>query len=50
MTRRFRTAEGRIIRVQVTEEEVIRGMFDWVVKGATVIGWIFIFAKAGGLI
>ena len=50
MTRRFRTAEGRIIRVRMTEEEIIRGLFGWLVKGATVIGWIFIFAKAGGLI
>lgn len=50
MTRRFRTAEGRIIRVKMTEEEIIRGAFSWLVKGATVISWIFIFAKAGGLI
>lgn len=50
MTRRFRTAEGKVIRAQVPEEEVIRSAFSWLVKGATVIGWIFIFAKAGGLI
>lgn len=50
MTRRFRTAEGRIVRVEMTREEVKCGMLDWLVKGATVIGWIFIFAKAGGLI
>lgn len=50
MTRRFRTAEGRTVRVRMTEEEVIRGLFGWMVKGATVIGWIFLFAKAGGLI
>lgn len=50
MTRRFRTAEGRVIRAQVPEEEMIRGLFGWMVKGATVIGWIFLFAKAGGLI
>jgi len=50
MTRRFRTAEGRIVRVKMTREEVKRGTLAWLVKGATVIGWIFIFAKAGGLI
>ena len=50
MTRRFRTAEGRIVRVKMTKEEVKRGTVSWLVKGATVIGWIFIFAKAGGLI
>lgn len=50
MTRRFRTADGRIVRVQMTDEEVIRGMFSWLIKGATVIGWIFAFAHAGGLI
>lgn len=50
MTRRFRAADGRIIRARMTEEEVTRGMFAWMVKGATVIGWIFIFAKAGGLL
>ena len=50
MTRRFRTAEGRAIRVKMTEEEVIRSAFSWLIKGATVIGWIFAFARAGGLI
>jgi len=50
MIRRFRAADGRIVRVRMTEEEVIRGMFSWLIKGATVIGWIFALAKAGGLI
>lgn len=50
MTRRFRAVDGRIVRVQMTREEVNRGMFSWLIKGATVIGWIFAFAKAGGLI
>lgn len=50
MTRRFRAADGRIVRVRMTEDEVYRGLFSWLIKGATVIGWIFAFAKAGGLI
>lgn len=50
MTRTFRTAAGRRVRVRMTEEEVIRSAFSWLIKGATVIGWIFAFAHAGGLI
>ena len=50
MNRRFRAADGRIVRAQMTEEEVYRSLFSWLIKGATVIGWIFVFAKAGGLI
>ena len=50
MTRTFRTAGGKIIRVKMTDEEVYRGLFSWLIKGATVIGWIFAFAHAGGLI
>lgn len=50
MTRTFRTAGGKIIRVKMAEEEVTQFWFSWFIKGATVIGWIFAFAKADGLI
>lgn len=50
MTRTFRTACGKTIRVKMTEEEVKKFWFSWFIKGATVIGWIFALANAGGLI
>jgi len=50
MTRTFRTATGRKVRVNMSEEEIWRARFFRMLQCMTAAGWIFAFAKAARLI